>query len=122
MTDAPHIKRGTEGEALATAFLVEKGFRILDRNWRFQRLEIDIVAIDGEELVIVEVKTRKKNDLQLPRDLIPLKKQKYLIEAADAYIRQNVVNRETRFDVIIIHTDGTRYSLEHIPRAFYPTI
>lgn len=120
MGKAQHLERGTRGESLAARYLSQKGFRILERNWRYQHLEIDLIASDGDDLVIVEVKTRKEEDPSLPEELIPQKKQRYIIEAAEAYIRQNEIDRETRFDVIIIHTGTSGTSLEHIPGAFYP--
>ncbi|NOY38465.1 MAG: YraN family protein [Chlorobi bacterium] len=122
MAEARHIKRGKEGEKLAAEFLENAGFRIIEKNWRFQHLEIDIIAFDGEELVIVEVKTRKKDDPLLPGDLIPPKKQRFIINATDAYIRQKEIEPEVRFDVIIIHTEGNRFTIEHIRKAFYPVL
>jgi len=56
---AKHNEFGKQGEELAAQFLMEKGYEILERNWRNRHKEIDIIAKDGEELVIVEVKTRK---------------------------------------------------------------
>lgn len=113
-------KKGAFGEKLAAKYLQQKGFILLERNWRFQHLEIDLIARDGDELVFVEVKTRKQDDPSRPDELIPLKKQKRLIAAADAYLRMNEVDTESRFDVVIIHTGEGDYTLEHIPGAFYP--
>ena len=120
---AHNQKLGQIGENIAAAWLQSQGYRIIERNWRYLHKEIDIIAEQGDELVIVEVKTRQgKTDL-LPSDLVPHAKERYLINAADAYIRWHGVEKETRFDVIIVSFPGRgEHEIEHIERAFYPTL
>ncbi|MCD6201030.1 MAG: YraN family protein [Bacteroidales bacterium] len=116
---------GELGENMAVEYLLGKGYKILERNWRFGHKEIDIIARDTEknELVMVEVKTRKGKSMLLPGDLIPLSKQRFLINAADAYIRWHAVQTDTRFDVILIYVQHNgEHTLQHIPEAFYPTL
>ncbi len=113
---------GRRGEAMAAAYLLEQGYRILARNWRHHHKELDIVAEKGEVLVIVEVKTRE-DPAQPAGELVPPEKEHALIEAADAFIRQHDLDEEVRFDVIIITMPaGGAPTLEHIPGAFYPTL
>ncbi|TND09879.1 MAG: hypothetical protein FD123_807 [Bacteroidetes bacterium] len=111
---------GTWGEETAMAFLREKGLRILHCNWRFLHLELDIVAMDGEKLVIVEVKTRGSIDFGDPQSFVSRAKQKKLIRAANHYIQQNDFNGETRFDVVAIVKKNTKTDILHIADAFRP--
>ncbi len=116
---------GDLGENIAVGYLLGKGYKILERNWRFGHKEIDIIARDTgkNELVIIEVKTRKGKGMLLPGDLIPMSKQRFLIHAADAYIRWHAVRTDTRFDVILIYVQNNgEHTLQHIPEAFYPTL
>jgi putative endonuclease len=120
---AHNQRLGKIGENIAVSYLREKGYRIIERNWRYLHKEIDIIAGKGDELVIVEVKTRQGETGLLPGDLVPHAKQRYLINATDAYIRWHGVEQETRFDVIIVNFPGQgEYEVEHIERAFYPTL
>ncbi len=120
---AHNQKLGKVGEDIAVGYLQARGCRIVERNWRYLKKEIDIIAEEGDELVIVEVKTRQGERDMLPGDLVTPAKQRYLIQAADAYIRWHGVEKETRFDVIIVHFPGHgEHEIEHIPRAFYPTL
>lgn len=111
---------GRKGESVAAQFLVSKGYRILKRNWRFKKKEIDIIAEDDQYLVIAEVKSRTGDYGILPRDMVTRKKQRYLIEAAEAYIMAYDINKACRFDVILIFFYGGQPRLEYIPDAFHP--
>lgn len=113
---------GKKGEELAENFLIKKGYQILSRNWRHNAKEIDIIARGKETLVIVEVKSRNHDFYEDPRDAVTVKKQRFLINAADAYIRANEVDLETRFDVISVVFFPGSFELEHIEGAFYPTL
>jgi len=120
---AEHTDLGKKGEDIAFKYLTDKKFNIKERNWRFKNEEIDLIAIDGNELVIVEVKTRSAAIYEEPRDSITDKKIRFLVNAAEQYIIENDINLETRFDVISIkwYSEG-KYELEHYPDAFYPPI
>jgi len=116
---AKHIDTGRESESIAAQYLVSKGYRILKTNYRYRNKEIDIIAQFNKLLVIVEVKTAVHRGEDLPGDLVNLKKQQYLIRAAEAYIISNKIDSEVRFDVIFVYrNDGNR--IEHIEDAFYP--
>ncbi|OFX44553.1 MAG: YraN family protein [Bacteroidetes bacterium GWA2_30_7] len=115
-----NIKIGDEGEILAVAYLLKKGYKILEKKWRFAHKEIDIISKIDNIIVIVEVKTRKKNSIINPAEAVTIKKQKHLIAAAQAYIEQNNLNNNIRFDIISIVYSGNKADIEHIEDAFYP--
>ncbi len=117
---AKHNELGKLGEEIAVNYLLEKGYEILERNWRNRHKEIDIVALDGEELVVVEVKTRQNDDYGAPDLAVTHQKQTRLISAANAYIFKNNIDLNTRFDIIsIVFKDG-KPVVEHIEDAFLP--
>jgi putative endonuclease len=114
---------GKKGEEIACIYLANKGFQIKERNWRYRNGEIDIVAIDQKELVIVEVKTRSAVIYEEPRDSISDKKIRFLVNAAEEYINQTDFYGDTRFDIISIKWFGEgKYEIDHIPEAFYPPV
>lgn len=114
---------GRKGEDIACEYLLKKGFQIKERNWRYKNAEIDIIAMDGKELVIVEVKTRSAVIYEEPRDSITNQKIRFLVNAAEEYIFENDFNGETRFDVISIKWFGeNKFELEHYPDAYYPPV
>lgn len=110
-------KTGCKGENMAAEFLLGKGYRIEERNWRFRHKEIDIIAIDQETLVIVEVKTRKIAPADYA-EVLSKTKQKYLTEAAEHYIREKNVETEVRFDLILITLQGDSWKIDHLTDAF----
>lgn len=113
---------GPRGEEIAANHLTEKGYRILHRNWKSGRHEIDLVAETGNTVVFVEVKTRSGDYDLLPRDLVTPKKQKIIILAAESYIRRYNINKNSRFDIIIVISKGKTFNIEHIEDAYYPTL
>ena len=117
---AEHNETGILGEELATQYLEKKNYKILNRNWRWHKYEIDIVAIDKNTLVFVEVKTRQYGSGESYKDAITKKKQKMIMYAADAYIQEKNMNYEARIDVISVLLKGDKHFIEHIKEAFYP--
>ena len=113
---------GNKGEQIAKEFLQKKGYKILDTNWYNHHCELDIVAKDGDELVIVEVKTRTTSIYGDPSDAVNKKKMNRMVNTADSYIRRYNINCETRFDIISIVYEKGRHQIEHIKDAFYPTL
>ena len=111
------LQTGKKGEEEATGFLRGLGYKILHVNWRHKHLEIDIIAQDGEFLVITEVKTRKNADFGEPETFVTKKKQQKIIRAAHQYIIQHAVESEVRFDIVSINNSTKQ--IEHIKRAFY---
>ena len=112
---------GKLGEDLAVNYLINKGYQILERNWRSGHKEIDIIALDGDTLVAVEVKTRKSNTYGEPDIAVDAMKQQMLIWAADAYVRYKNLDVEVRFDIVSIVITDTGEHIEHIEDAFIVT-
>jgi len=115
-------ERGHKGEELAVEYLKSIGYEIRALNWYSGHLEIDIVARDGPELVIVEVKSRGINSYEQPVEAISKQKVRFLVNAAEAYIQENNWDQNTRFDVISIVFYGGGYEIEHFRDAFYPPV
>ena len=116
----PH-ELGKIGEELAINYLINKGYQILERNWHSGHKEIDIIALDGDTLVAIEVKTRKSNTFGDPDIAVGVMKQKMLIWAADAYVRYKNLDVDVRFDIISIVFTDTDKKIEHIEDAFIVT-
>lgn len=113
---------GEIAEGLAQQHILKLGYQILETNWYFGHLELDIVARDGDELVIVEVKSRNGLRYEHPSEAVTNTKIKRIVEAADAYIQEKDIDFETRFDVITVIFIGQKFELEHFKDAFYPTL
>ena len=116
---------GAEGEAIAARYLVARGCRIVERNYRYHRNEIDIIALDGETLCFIEVKTRASLDKGHPAESVTARKRQEIIRAASGYLATRPDPWiACRFDVIAIHAlrlDEQRildYTIEHIEGAF----
>lgn len=120
---AEHNELGHLGEKLAKDFLVAKGYQILEQNWVCGHKEIDIIALDSKELVIVEVKTRRVQCLVDPEETVDKYKQRFLIWAAEAYIERNNLDVDVRFDIVAIVIDkNNEHRIDHIENAFYPML
>jgi len=119
---AKHNELGKRGEVIARTFLEAKGFDVLETNWRHEKDEIDIIAIDHDELVIVEVKTRSTDYFGDPSEAVGKAKEEFIIRAAEAYIEIHDLNMDTRFDIISIITNNDGENIEHIKDAFYPEL
>jgi len=117
---AKHNELGKRGEEMAVQYLTEKGYEILERNWRNIHKEIDIIAKDGECLVIVEVKARQSYEYGDPDIAVTRQKQWRLISATNAYVFQNNLDIDTRFDIISIVFKDDEPIIEHIEDAFLP--
>ncbi|UZJ41454.1 YraN family protein [Prosthecochloris sp. SCSIO W1101] len=116
---------GRQGEMTAVTYLLEKGYRILDRNYRYRRNEIDIVAADKQTLCFIEVKTRSSDTKGHPLEAVTPEKQKEIIKAASAYLATHPAPEpDCRFDVIAIIAHSLangrikKFELEHITNAF----
>lgn len=117
---AKHNDIGTRGEEIAVEYLAGKGYLVKERNWRFGKNEIDIIAVQGNELVIVEVKTRSSRYLLEPFLAVTKTKQRLLIRAANAYVRRVNYCGDVRFDVVSIILFPDRHEIDHMENAFYP--
>lgn len=119
---AEHNVFGQSGEDIACTYLTQKGYHLLDRNWRSGHKELDIVAVDHDTLVIVEVKTRRNTNFGRPEDAVSPMKMRRTVNAADAYIRCNRLDLPVRFDVITIVGSGQQPHINHIIDAFRPML
>lgn len=113
---ALHNKLGKKGEEEAVLFLLSIGYKILERNYRYDRAEIDIIAQTNQTVVFVEVKTRTNNEHGNPEDFLSLAQQKRISKAANYYLETIPENPEVRFDIISIIKSQ---ELEHIEDAFF---
>jgi len=116
---AQHNELGKQGEKLAIDFLQNKGYTILDTNWRFEKAEVDIIARKAEILAVVEVKTRSTTNFGNPQDFVNSKKIKLLVSAVDAYVTSKELDVEVRFDIIAIVKEKSNVTIEHLEDAFY---
>ncbi len=107
---------GRRGEDLAAGFLESLGMRVVDRNWRCPEGEIDIVALDGDALVIAEVKTRKSLDYGHPFEAVDAEKLARLHRLAAAWCRDHELRMPLRrVDVIAVLDDGIgEPAVEHL--------
>jgi putative endonuclease len=107
---------GRHGEALAADFLALQGMRIIERNWRCSEGEIDIVAIDGDTLVVAEVKTRRSLNYGHPFEAVGMAKLARLHRLAASWCREHEVRAQRRrVDVVAIVDDGIGEPLlEHL--------
>lgn len=117
---ASHLEKGQLGEEIACRMLEDKGYRILEQNWFCEHREIDIIAQDGGELVIVEVKTRRADGLIKARESVGKPKIRNLVLAGNVYARMYAPELRVRFDLVAVETDaaGRVTSCEHIRDAF----
>ncbi len=113
-------EKGKEGEELACKYLIEHGYKILQKNYQFGRGEIDIIALDGEIIVFIEVKYRKSLEYGYPEDSITKKKQLQIRKIAEAYLYQyKIENHPCRIDVIsILHFGNKEPEIKHFINAF----
>lgn len=114
-----HNEFGKEGEKIATDFLLEKGYHIKAKNYRYLKSEIDIIAQKNAVLAIVEVRARSTDKIIPIADTITKKKIKLLVMGADHYVTENNINLEVRFDVITILKNQYVFKIDHIESAFY---
>jgi putative endonuclease len=116
---AKHNELGKKGEEIAVSFLQKEGYQILERNWVFQKAELDIVAQKDNILAIVEVKTRTSANFGLPQDFVKGKKIQNVVKAVDQYMTESDLDLEVRFDIIGIVINTQETAIEHIEDAFY---
>lgn len=122
---AEHNEFGKWGEDEAARFLERKGYSILERDWKWGKRDLDIIAVteDRQTLVFVEVKTRSSEDLQEPEEAVDNAKMKNLAIAANAYVKAMNAMQDIRFDIVsIIGKRKCLERIEHIEDAFNPLL
>ncbi|MGK0414603.1 MAG: putative endonuclease [Polaribacter sp.] len=115
---ADHNELGKKGEKLAIDFLIKNEYKILEKNYRYLKAEVDIIAKKGAVLAVVEVKTRSTDYFGDPQDFITPKKIKLLLSAVDYYVVQRDLDVEVRFDIIAIIHQKNETKIEHLKDAF----
>lgn len=112
---AAHNELGKWGEDQAAAFLQRQGYRIIERDWKSGRRDIDIIATDGNEVVFVEVKTRCNRLFGEPEEAVDYRKLQNLRLAINHYIKYRRIDNDVRFDIIsVVGTIGQEPEIEHI--------
>lgn len=115
-----HRKIGDKGEDLAAEYLESKGWLIIDRNYFFEKAEVDIVATDRNFIVFVEVKFRSGTYFGRPEEHVTPEKEQNIKKAADAWIYERKMETAmVRFDVIaIVQKKGSEPEISHFEDAF----
>jgi putative endonuclease len=119
MKDTEKITTGKEGEEIAVAYLKKNGYRIVETNFRCPIGEIDIIAKEKNDLVFVEVKTRRSNELGYPEQAVGVKKQKKMSQLALWYLQnKKITDTSARFDVVAIILKQGKNEIKLIKNAF----
>jgi putative endonuclease len=110
---------GREGERLAELFLKQKGYQLVQRNYRCRGGEVDLIVLDRRIVVFVEVKTRTDHEFGNPLEGVAPRKQRRMILAAQLFLHEKKLHeRDARFDVVGISWPGSKPVVEHIENAF----
>ncbi len=115
---AQHNELGNKGEQIAIDYLIEKGYTILDKNWRYLKAEIDIIVQKENILAVVEVKTRSSDYFGNPQDFVNSKKIQLMVSAINEYVISKDLDVEVRFDIIAIIKTDAKEKIEHLKDAF----
>jgi putative endonuclease len=114
-----HSKIGIKGEEIASNFLLNKGYNILFRNWRYGNKEVDIIAAKNDLIVFVEVKARSGKKYQFPEEAVNKRKQSFLKAAADGYTDQSLAKCNIRFDIVSVLMESEHVKeIIHFEEAF----
>lgn len=115
----PSRRRGDLGEDAAARYLESRGFRVLERNWRYKQWELDLICRDGDTVVFVEVKTRAATTMGIPADALTRKKQVRLVKAASQYLTKNDLwDEPCRFDLASVIDTGYSMDVDYFEDAF----
>lgn len=115
---ADHNELGKKGEQLAIDFLIKNDYKILEKNYRYLKAEVDIIAQKEQTLAAIEVKTRTSAYFGNPEEFVNPKKIKLLISAIDNYVVERDLDVEVRFDIIAIIQNKKQTKIEHLEDAF----
>lgn len=113
---------GYSGEHAAVQYLTNNGYSIKATNWRYRRIEVDIIAETAQYLVVVEVKSRRNTLFTDPYKAVNYAKVRRLVNAAHAYVLRYGINKEVRFDIIEVVSTANGFTLNHIADAFVPPV
>lgn len=111
---------GKIGEDLAVDFLKKSGYKIIERNFRCELGEIDIIAVDKNILAFVEVRTKNSSSFCTPQETVTFSKQKKLQKLSLYYLtKKQIKNRDCRFDVVAIDLSKGKNGIELFKNAFW---
>ena len=117
---AQHNELGRLGEQFATCYLQLHGWEILEVDWHFGHIDIDIVAQKLGWLAFVEVKTRRSSAYEAPEEAVDQEKIQNLLKAANAFIKLHELENPYRFDIISLVGTAWPFEITHIKNAFNP--
>ena len=112
------LEFGKIGEQMTAKYLTDKGYIILEHNYRRGHLEIDLIALDGDELVIVEVKSRAYDNILQPEDAVDHKKRQALIRLANEYVKTHGRKENVRFDIVTVVPKEGGAEIKHLKNAY----
>ena len=112
------LEFGKTGEQMTAKYLTDEGYIILEHNYRRGHLEIDLIALDGDELVIVEVKSRAYDTILQPEDAVDHKKRLALIRLANEYVKTHGRKENVRFDIVSIVSKEGGTEIKHLKNAY----
>lgn len=117
---ARHVTLGQQGEQVAADFLKRKGYKIIERNWRARKGELDIICRKGKTIIFAEVKTRTPGPMNRPHYGLTAAKQRHLATAAQEWLSaNNAWEKPCRFDLVAVEiSDSAKPAVEHIENAF----
>ncbi|RXM50769.1 MULTISPECIES: YraN family protein [unclassified Chryseobacterium] len=116
---ADHNDFGKIAEDMAADYLQKKEYKILTRNFRFQKAEIDIIAEKDNLIIVVEVKARSTDVFILPQEAVTKTKIRSIVLAANHYLEEFNRQNEVRFDIISVLPDENKnLTIDHIADAF----
>ena len=113
---------GQTGEEAAQNYLKDRGHTIREVNWRYRRIEVDILAQTSQYLVVIEVKSRRNTLFKDPAQAVNTAKINRLVKAAQAYVLRYGINKEVRFDIIEVVSTANGFAINHIADAFVPPV
>ncbi|HZV70946.1 MAG TPA: YraN family protein [Saprospiraceae bacterium] len=114
-------EHGQWGEKIAHDYILGLGMKVVQKNWRHKRAEIDLIAMEEETLVFIEVKTRASSGFGLPEEMVNKRKQRLVIDAALSYMRSIGHEWEIRFDIVaILGSPESGAEVKHFRDAFFP--
>jgi putative endonuclease len=113
------MQKGKEAENLAADFLMQQGYEIVERNFRYKRSEIDLIVRKAGWLVFVEVKMRSSDAFGYPEEFVDYQKAKNIVFGAEQYTYERKYNGNVRYDVVAISMKQGKPIIRHFEDAFY---
>lgn len=110
---------GKKGEEIASHFLMQKGYEVLEKNYRFGKNEVDLITQKQGLLIFIEVKLRSSLEYGMPEEMVSEGQKKRIIETAENYIFEHNWQNDIRFDIISINKSKEEFQIEHFEDAFF---